>query len=122
MDLNTFAAHARDVIEQLPPDLKALLHNVAVLVEDWPTRQQLREQGLRDPAELFGLYEGLPLTERGVDYGLVLPDRILLFRGPHLLAAEDEVGLLQELRTTILHELAHHFGIDDERLQELGAY
>lgn len=122
MDLDTFAAHARTVIDQLPSDLRSLLHNVAVLVEDWPSRRQLREQGLRDPAELFGLYEGLPLTERGSDYGLVLPDRILLFRGPHLLAAEDEHSLLAELRTTVLHELAHHFGIDDERLRELGAY
>lgn len=122
MDRRTFAALAREVIETLPPELKRLLHNVEVVVEDWPSKAQLQEQGLRRPDELFGLYEGLPLTDRGADYGLVLPDRISLFRGPHLVAVGDEAELRQELRTTVLHELAHHFGIDDDRLEALGAY
>ena len=122
MERGDFAGHARTVIEALPADIARCLHNVEVIVEDWPTRRQLREAGLAAGETLFGLYEGLPQTERGADYGLMVPDRITLFRGPHLEPTEDVPSLVVELRRTLLHELAHHFGIDDDRLHELGAY
>ncbi len=122
MDRGAFARHALAVIEGLPPDLARHLHNVQVVVEDWPSRTQLREAGIPADETLFGLYDGQPLTERSADYGLVLPDRITLFRGPHLEAAADAERLVAELRRTVLHELAHHFGIDDDRLEALGAY
>lgn len=122
MERRDFARQARSVIEGLPADIAARLHNVQVVVEDWPTKRQLREADVEAGDTLFGLYEGLPQTERGADYGLMLPDRITLFRGPHLEAADDVASLAAELRKTLLHELAHHFGIDDDRLHELGAY
>ncbi|HRA20544.1 MAG TPA: metallopeptidase family protein [Anaerolineae bacterium] len=122
MDRSTFAGHALTVIGSLPEDLRGRLHNLQVVVEDWPSKAQLREAGVDGEDTLYGLYDGQPLTERGADYGLILPDRITLFRGPHLEAADDVAGLLAELRRTVLHELAHHFGIDDDRLQALGAY
>ena len=122
MDRSTFAGHALTVIGSLPEDLRGRLYNLQVVVEDWPSKAQLREAGVVGEDTLYGLYDGQPLTERGADYGLILPDRITLFRGPHLEAADDVAGLLAELRRTVLHELAHHFGIDDDRLQALGAY
>ena len=98
-----------EALDDVPPDLMALLDNVAIFVEDEPP-----EEGL------LGLYEGLPLTERGDWYGGVLPDRITLYRNPILAICDTEDDVTEEVYTTVVHEIAHHFGIDDERLDELG--
>ena len=104
-------------LEGLPPELSALLDNVAIAVEDWP------EESLLDPEypddTLYGYYEGTPLTERGEYYYGVLPDRITIFRGPLERDFERE-ELEEQVRITVVHEVAHHFGFDEERLQELG--
>jgi predicted Zn-dependent protease with MMP-like domain len=109
-------------LEGLPPDIRRLIDNVEIVVEREPTVEQLEAAGIDPDSDetLFGLYEGVPLTERGVDYGLVLPDRITIFQGPleELCASREEI--MHEVRTTVVHELAHHFGISDERLRELG--
>jgi predicted Zn-dependent protease with MMP-like domain len=86
-----------------------------VVVEEWPTRDQ-------DPGDdgILGIYEGVSLAERGVDYFGAVPDRIVVFRGPHLALGLGEHDLRSEIRTTVLHEIAHHLGIDDRRLHELG--
>lgn len=122
MSYEAFADLVFDSLDALPEDILALLDNVQVVVEDWPTPQQLRSVELADGDSLLGLYEGIPMTERGAYYDLVLPDKISLFRGTILefCATEDEVA--DEVRITVIHELAHHFGIDDDRLVELGAY
>ena len=98
-----------EALDDIPPDLMTLLDNVVVLVED-------------DPPEpgLLGLYEGLPLTERGEWYGGAMPDRITVYRNPICAICDDEEDVMDEVYTTVVHEIAHHFGIDDERLDELG--
>ena len=103
-------------LDGLPPELAGLLDNVAVVVEDWPERAML-EDGEDDT--LYGLYEGVPLSERGEHYYGVLPDKISIFRGP--LERDFGPGELEEqIRITVVHEIAHHFGFDEERIEELG--
>jgi predicted Zn-dependent protease with MMP-like domain len=89
-------------------------------VERRPRRHHLREAGIGQNEVLLGLYEGVPLKDRTSDYGLVLPDRITIFQEPLERACRDEAELEREVRNTVLHELAHHFGTSDEELEELG--
>jgi predicted Zn-dependent protease with MMP-like domain len=105
-------------LEGLPPELSALLDNVAIVVEDWP---EYSTPLVSDDAEdtLYGLYEGVPLTERGAGYYAVLPDKITIFRGP-LERDFSREELEEQIQITVVHEVAHHFGIDEERLEELG--
>jgi predicted Zn-dependent protease with MMP-like domain len=99
-------------LDEIPPQLTRQLNNVVVLVED---------DAPEDDPDLLGLYEGTPLTERGDWWGAgSLPDRILIFRNPTLAICEDEAQVAEEVRITVRHEVAHHFGIDDARLHELG--
>ena len=91
---------------------------------DWPTRDQMARVGLRNGSLLLGLYEGVPLTERTTHYGLVAPDKVTIFRGAilRICPPNDEAAVRSQVRRTVLHEIAHHFGISDQRLVELGAY
>ncbi len=98
-------------LDTIPPELAALVTNCVVLVE--------AEAPPEDP-DLLGLYDGIPLTERGDFYAGALPDRILIFRGPLLAMCETHEQVVEEVRITVVHELAHHFGIDDDRLHDLG--
>ena len=95
----------------IPEELVALLDNVALFIED---------DGPVDEPELLGLYEGVPQTERGFSYAGNLPDRILIFRNPTLRICETEADVIDEVEITVAHEIAHHFGIDDARLHQLG--
>ena len=99
-----------DALDEVPAELMALLDNVVVLVED------------RNPDEpdLLGLYEGYALTDRGADYGGALPDRIMIYREAICEFCEDEDQVAEEVTITVVHEIAHHFGIDDDRLHALG--
>jgi len=105
-------------VEGLPPELSRLLDNVAIVVDDWPDYSTPLVSG--GPTEtLYGLYEGVPLTERGAGYYGVLPDKITIFRGPlERDFAKDE--LEEQVRITVVHEIAHYFGFDEERLEDLG--
>jgi len=106
-----------DALDELPPELADELDNVVVVVEEWPTPEQLDGRG----GTLLGLYEGVPLTERGpVSYAGVMPDQIFVFSGPLCELARDEAELVEQVRVTVLHELGHYFGLDDDRLHELG--
>ena len=98
-----------EAMDGLPPELGTLLRNVVVLVDDEPP-----EPGL------LGLYEGVPLTARGTTYAGVLPDRITIYRLPLCRLCRDEDELRHEVGVTVVHEVAHHFGIGDDRLRELG--
>ena len=110
MDAEAFEALVIDELDRLPDDMVDGLENVVFVVED-------EAEGGED---LFGLYEGLALTERG-QYGLAeLPDRIIVYRNAHLAACETEDELRDEVHTTLVHEIAHFYGIDDEKLHELG--
>ena len=116
-----FEALVAEALDGLPDDILALLDNVAVVVAEEPTADQLRDVGSLDAGEmLLGLYEGVPLTHRTSAYGLVLPDKITLFQRALESVSPDEATLREEVQFTVVHELAHHFGISDERLAELG--
>ncbi len=123
MDLDHFEMLAEEAIQSIPAPLLAYMENVEVLVEEWPTRAQMHSVGLGRGNLLLGLYEGVPLTARTSHYGLVLPDKITIFRRPILMVAPpNDAAVRAQIRRTVLHEIAHHFGISDERLVELGAY
>jgi predicted Zn-dependent protease with MMP-like domain len=105
-------------LEGLPPELSELLDNVAIVVDDWPDYSTPLVAG--GPGDtLYGLYEGVPLTERGAGYYGMLPDKITIFRGP-LERDFRRAELEEQIRITVVHEIAHHFGIDEDRLEELG--
>jgi predicted Zn-dependent protease with MMP-like domain len=110
-----------DALDEIPDALATELENVAVIVEDWPTAAQLDVAGVPRGATLLGLYEGVPLTSRGpLSYSGVAPDRITIFQGPLSRRARDVDALAAQVRVTVLHEVGHYFGMDDERLRELG--
>ena len=109
---------AERALEGLPPELSALLDNVAIVVDDWP--EYSTPLVPEDPDyTLYGLYEGVPLTERGAWYYGTLPDKITIFQGP-LERDFPREELEEQVRITVVHEIAHHFGLDEERLEELG--
>jgi len=111
MTRDTFEVLVSDALDTIPPELTQIMDNVAVFVEEEP-----------DPSgpDLLGLYEGTPLTERGEWYAGVLPDRIIIYRGPILRMCRTTEEVVTEVATTVVHEVAHHFGIEDARLHELG--
>ncbi|MEX2292817.1 MAG: metallopeptidase family protein [Acidimicrobiales bacterium] len=105
-----FEALVEEALDGIPPDLGRLMDNVAVFVEDGVAR-----------SGLLGLYRGIPLTKRDRGYeGMVLPDRITIFRLPILARCHTEAEVIHQVRVTVIHEVGHHFGIGDERLSELG--
>ena len=108
IDMDRFGELADDAFDGLPDDLQRAMENVALFIDD-----------SEDP-ELLGLYDGVPLTERGIDYTAVLPDRIMIYRNTICAMCETEAEVVDQVRITVIHEIAHHFGIDDEALDELG--
>lgn len=107
-----FEEAVADALDLVPQELLDLMDNVVVLVEDEPPPEE-------EP-DLLGLYDGTPLTERDLTWGGTLPDRIFIFRGPTLRMCRTKQEVVDEVAITVVHEIAHHFGIDDERLHELG--
>lgn len=108
-------------LSSIPEPFARALDDVAIVIEDEPSREQRRENGLRPSDSLYGLYEGVPRTEWGADWAFV-PNKITLFQVP---LEEDFPNVAErehEVRVTVVHELAHHMGIDDDRLHDLGAY
>ena len=106
-------------LEAIPDPYRQALREVAVLVEDEPSPEQLRENDIEPGDTMYGLYEGVPRTEYGADW-VAAPNRITLFRLPLEEDFPDPDDLADEVRITVIHELAHHLGIDDDRLEELG--
>ncbi len=112
MTREEFEDAVRDALDEIPEELAEQMDNVVVLVEDDPPA---------DDPELLGLYEGIPLTERGDSWAAgALPDRITIYRRPTLALCESRDEVVDEVAVTVVHEIAHHFGIDDVRLHELG--
>ncbi|MBI2973737.1 MAG: metallopeptidase family protein [Armatimonadetes bacterium] len=107
-------------LESIPDLIRERMQNVDVVIEDWPTDEQLVALGMAPDELLFGLYEGTPLIERGITVDPMLPDKITIFQGPLEDACETDREIEEEIRKTVVHEVAHHFGIDEERLEELG--
>jgi predicted Zn-dependent protease with MMP-like domain len=111
MSAEEFEGLVQQALDSVPAELLQLVENCVILVEDVPP------PGMEG---LLGLYDGVPLTERGDFYGGVLPDRILIFRLPTLAVCDHFDDVVEEVHITVAHEIAHHFGIDDDRLHELG--
>jgi predicted Zn-dependent protease with MMP-like domain len=111
MSREDFEDLVSEALDTVPPRLTKLMQNVVIVVEDDSPPQV---------GTLLGLYEGVPLTERGDTYAGFLPDRITIFRRPLLTICDTRDDLVREIRVTVVHEIAHHFGIGDERLHELG--
>lgn len=122
MDEETFNQQVVAALDELPPEFARVFENVEVIVEDWPRPEHRRAVGLKPWQGLYGLYQGVPLTKRGQGYGLVAPDTITIFRAPLIRDFPQPERLRAQIRRTVLHEIAHFFGIDDERLHELDAY
>jgi predicted Zn-dependent protease with MMP-like domain len=111
--IGEFEQSVQDALDSLPPDLRSRMSNVEVVVEDEPPQGR----------PLLGLYQGVPLTRRGAGYSGALPDKISIYRGPlERLFGHDPELLRRQVRRVVLHEIAHHFGISDERLVELDRY
>ena len=122
LPLERFETLVDEALDSIPNELYSVIENVAVTVEDWPNYRQLNAVKVGPGRLLLGLYEGIPITGRH-NYGLVAPDKITIFRGPILqVCPHNEDAVRQQVRRTVIHEIAHHFGISDERLVELGAY
>jgi predicted Zn-dependent protease with MMP-like domain len=111
MSRERFEELVGEALDAVPDELLKLMDNVVVLVEDDPDG---------DDRNLLGLYEGYALTNRGWDYAGVLPDRITIYRNPTLKICQTDDDVIDEVATTVVHEIAHHFGIDEERLHDLG--
>ncbi len=120
MDREIFDQLVEEALLSIPDEFQAKLDDVELLIGDWPTSEQLRQVGLRPGQTLFGLYQGVPHTQRRTGYGLVPPDTITLFRGPIGAIGRTRAGIAHIVRRTVLHEIGHHFGFDEARLRELG--
>ena len=107
------------VLDSLPEEFRELLDNVVIFTEDAPSAEILAESEVPEGETLFGLYEGVPLTERTHNYGLVAPDRITIFQKPIEEACESEDEVALQIRRTVLHEIAHFFGIEEGRMDEI---
>ncbi len=111
--VDDFERWAEEALDSLPDDLRGYMSNVAIVIEDEPPQGQ----------PLLGLYQGLPLTRRGSSYGAIPPDKITIYRGPlERFYGDDPERLRRQVQRVVLHEVAHHFGISDERLRELDRY
>jgi predicted Zn-dependent protease with MMP-like domain len=110
MSAEEFEEHVAEALDTIPAELATLIDNCVILVEDYPPT---------DLPDTLGLYSGIPLTERGEFY-TGLPDHIQIFRYPILAICDTPEQLIEEIRITVVHEIAHYFGIDDDRLHELG--
>lgn len=107
-------------VESLPPRFLERLENVEVMVESAPTREDLEVAGIESGGTLFGLYQGVPQTQRGTWYGSVLPDRIVIYQRPIEAIARNRREIRKEIRITLMHEIGHHFGLGEDELSDAG--
>lgn len=115
-----FEGLVAEALESIPEPFRSRLENVAVVVEEAPSRELLASMGLPPGETLLGLYDGIPLTERGDWYNLTSPDRIVIYRKPTLEIAATAEEIREEVRRTVLHEVAHFYGLGDDDLDEMG--
>ncbi len=119
MQRRKFEELVRRAVEELPPAFLDIIVNVDVQVRRWPTKRQLKDTELEEDETLLGLYEGVPLTDRG-DYNMVLPDVITVFQGVIEEICDTDAEVVEQVRETVVHEVAHYFGITDAELQDWG--
>ena len=119
MNRPEFEQLVADALASIPRGFRRALSNIAIVVEDEPSAQLLHEMEIEPPDTLFGLYQGIPLTERHWGYGNTLPDRILLFQGPLERDSEDDDDLIVAIGETLIHEIGHYFGMSEEQIEEI---
>ena len=115
-----FGTLVAEALDGLPAAIQEAMSNIDVVIEEWPSERQYGELGLPPEEWLFGLYEGTPLIDRGITADPLMPDKITIFKGLLEEACESDEQFTEEIRRTVVHEIAHHFGIDEDRLAELG--
>ena len=121
MERDRFEELVREALGGLPDEIAQRMSNVDVEVQDWPSAGQLASTKVPAGATLLGLYQGIPLTRRTSGYSMVPPDRIIIFQRPLERVSRGEEDLVERVRDTVVHEVAHHFGISDARLREIEA-
>jgi predicted Zn-dependent protease with MMP-like domain len=121
MDLATFEQLVDEALESLPDEIAGWLDNVAIVIAEWPTPEQLAQSGLGPGNMLLGLYVGVPKTHRGFTYGETVPDKIVIFRQPIQRLYRTPDRIRAQVRRTVLHEIGHHFGLDEAQLRSAGA-
>jgi predicted Zn-dependent protease with MMP-like domain len=119
VERDAFDRLVADALRSIPRRFREAMANVVIVVEDEPSRALLREMAIDPPDTLLGLYQGTPLTERQWDYGNVLPDRILIFQGPHERSARGEDDLVVAIGETLIHEIGHYFGMSEEQIEAI---
>jgi predicted Zn-dependent protease with MMP-like domain len=119
MNRAAFEQLVGEALAGIPRHFRKAMANLVIAVEDEPSDELLSEMEIDPPDTLFGLYQGTPLTERGWGYGNTLPDRILLFQGPHEREADDEDDLVSSIGETLIHEIGHYFGLSEEEIEEI---
>jgi predicted Zn-dependent protease with MMP-like domain len=122
MTSDQFEEIVDQAIDEIPERFKQAIENLAIVVEDFPDPWTLNSVGVRSPYGLLGFYHGIPLTQRTHDYGNVTPDRISIYRKPILAQCQNDDEVRDMVHRVVRHEIAHYFGIDDDRLWEIGAY
>jgi len=120
MQRHVFESLVNEAVKELPEEFREKLTNVAIVIEDHPSEELLERMEVPEDETLFGLYEGVPLTERGHFNEPLYPDRILIFQGPIEEECDTPEEVREEVRITLLHEIAHFFGFDDDELEERG--
>jgi len=108
-----------EALASIPRRFRKAMQNIVIVVEDEPSEELLADMEIEPPDTLLGLYQGTPLTERTSGYGNVLPDRVLIFQGPHERSAEDEDDLVVAIGETLIHEIGHYFGLSEEEIEEI---
>ena len=119
MRRSEFEQHVAEALASIPRRFRDAMRNIAIVVEDEPSAELLEEMEIEPPDTLLGLYQGIPLTERHWDHGNTLPDRVLLFQGPHERESEDEDDLIVAIGETLIHEIGHYFGLSEDEIQEI---
>ena len=108
-----------DALASIPRRFRDAMRNIAIVVEDEPSPELLDEMEIEPPDTLLGLYQGTPLTERHWGYGNALPDRVLIFQGPHERESDDDDDLVVAIAETLIHEIGHYFGMSEEQIEEI---
>lgn len=119
MQRKLFERHVADALASIPRRFRDAMQNIAIVVEDEPADELLEEMEIEPPDTLLGLYQGVPLTERRWDHGNTLPDRVLIFQGPHERESEDEDDLVVCIAETLIHEIGHYFGLSEEEIEAI---
>jgi predicted Zn-dependent protease with MMP-like domain len=114
-----FEKHVADALASIPQRFRKAMKNIAIVVEDEPSPDLLAEMEIEPPDTLLGLYQGTPLTERHWGFGNQLPDRVLIFQGPHERESEDEDDLVVAIGETLIHEIGHYFGMSEDQIEAI---